>query len=137
MSDEPDVKSILERLKERIPKLERIETETMGVVYMRRQTGEDQAKIRAIQLGFSKDNITGLPDSMFAAIFGAVMLRNEDGSPVFEDPEEGYKTLSQVGAAELNVLYKEMMRISGLTQKVLEDAEKKSSGDQISEPGTN
>jgi hypothetical protein len=57
MSDEPDVKSILERLKERIPKLERIETETMGVVYMRRQTGEDQLKIRAIQDGFSKDNL--------------------------------------------------------------------------------
>jgi hypothetical protein len=57
-----DTKSILDRLKDRIPKLERVETASMGVVFMRRQTGEDQLKIRSIQDGFSKDNLLALAE---------------------------------------------------------------------------
>jgi hypothetical protein len=137
MTGEPEVKSILERLKDRIPKLERVETKALGVVFMRRQTGEDQMKIRQIQAGISAENIAAMPKAFYAACFGAVMLRNEDGSPVFEDPAAGYETLRQVGAIELNVLYDEMMRISHLDEKAIEDAEKKSLGGQTSEPGSN
>jgi hypothetical protein len=132
-----DAKSILERLKERMPKLERIETKSLGVVFMRRQTGEDQVKIKGIQDGLTQENLKALPKSMFAALFGAVMLRNEDGTPVFEDPLEGYKLLCQVGAEELIQLFDEMARISGTDEHAVENAEKKSLGGQISDSGSN
>lgn len=130
------VMTLLERLKASKPQLEAIETETLGTVYTRRQTGEDQLKIVALQREIGRDTMLGLPKSTFAAVMGAVMLLNEDGTPLFPKADEGYAVLKDCGADELNELYDALMRHhSGSV--ALEEAEKKSSSSQSSESGTN
>jgi len=128
--------TLLERLKASRPKLEIVETKGLGRLYMRRQTGEDHLKISALQQEIGPTTLEKLPASTWAAVVGAVMLLNEDGTPAFEDVKAGYELLKECDAGDLHELYKALMKHhqGGAS---MEEAEKKSSSSQTSEPGTN
>lgn len=136
-SSNPAAAAFLERLQSRRPKLECVELKNLGTVYMRRPTGEDQAKIATIKMELTKEKLAQLPQTVFAAVMGSVMLLQEDGTPYFEDAQKGFEALNQIDADDLRDLYHQIMRISGNSEKGLEDAEKKSSSGQTSGPGTN
>lgn len=133
----PAVAAFLERLQSRHPTLERIELQNLGTVYMRKPTGEDHAKIGKIKMELSKEKLAQLPQTVFAAVMGSVMLLQEDGTPIFENAQEGFEALAKIDGDDLHDLYKQIMRITGNSPTAMEDAEKKSSSSQTSEPGTN
>jgi hypothetical protein len=129
-------KALLDRLQANAPKLVAVEIKSVGTVYLRKQTGEDQLKIHALQKEISAGTLMSMPDSTFAAILGAVMLLKSDGSPLFDDAKTGYDTLKVCDAGDLRELGKALMS-QQLGPQALEDAEKKSLSSQTSEPGTN
>lgn len=135
----PAVKEFLERVRARRPALQKVELESFGAFYLRLPTGADQVKITGLKQALQKQGLESLPQSAFAAVMGAVLMLQEDGAPFFEDPEAGYHELSQMNAKDLDDLYVKVTEICTpmLTAKAVEDAEKKSSSDQNSPPGTN
>lgn len=135
---EKTVQTFLERMQASKPKLQAIETATLGTVFIRRQTGEDQLKVYALGDLIGVGKLAALPESVFAAVMGAIMFLNEDGTQLFADAKQGYETLNACGADELRELYKVIMKVTRPTSaKDIEEAEKKSSSSQSEESGTN
>lgn len=133
----PQVEGFLKLLQSRRPALTKVELKNLGTVYMRRPTGEDQAKIATIRMELTKEKLAQLPRSVFAAVMGSVMLLQEDGTPFFENAQQGFEALTKIDSDDLLDLYDKIMQITGTTEAAVEAAEKKSSSSQTSEPGTN
>jgi hypothetical protein len=133
---EKTVATLLERLSASRPQRQAVETKTLGTVYLRRLTGADQLRIHAMEEVIGATKLASLPRSTWAAVVGAVMLLKEDGTQLFDDADAGYKVLVQAGSRELEELCDALLSVQ-VGSKALENAEKKSSSDQTSEPGTN
>lgn len=131
MTDETD--DFLTRLAAAEPALERIETTGLGVVYMRRQSADDQWRIITLQRELEHAGRGTIPP---AAVVAWALVK-EDGTPQFEDLAEGFKRLGRVKKEVLSELYEHALRITGLGAEAMELAEKKSLSSQSSVSGTN
>ena len=134
----PTVQALLDRIKARQPQLQKVELRSLGTVYLRRPTGADQLKIAHLKQELNAQNLKILPTSVFASVMGCVLLLQEDGTPVFDDPEAGFQALQSMDGEDLLELNEKLMEICApsLTAKAVEEAEKKSSSDQKSDSGT-
>lgn len=131
MADETD--DFLARLAAAEPQIERVETAGLGVVYMRRQSGEDQWRLLTLQKELERIGRARIPP---AAVVAWALVK-ADGSPQFEDLAEGFRLLGRVKKGVLTELYEHALRVTGLGAEALEAAEKKSLSGQSSESGTN
>jgi hypothetical protein len=138
MSTEQQVAvGFLARLKSAKPKIEQVETKAFGIIYLRRPNGTDSMKISALRQEMGAQGLTTVPKAVLGAVFGSVLLLNENGSPQFETPEKGFAELCEAGSNELSELWDAIAKVAYDTPTALEDAEKKSSSDQTSDSGTN
>lgn len=131
MTEKSERELFIERLQATAPKLERIETQAFGAVYMRRQNGADQARYLALQREFDQQK-----KPMTPAAHLAVMLLTSDGQVMFPDPLAGLQILDSAGGHELDELYKAFLQVMRLESQSVEDAEKKSSSSQSANSGT-
>ena len=131
MTDE--VSEFMARCAAAEPKVEAADIEGFGRVYLRRQSGEDQWRLLTVQSELASKGRDRVP----VAAYVAVVLLKSDGSPMFDDLEAGFQTLSRMDSTVLGRLYEHALRVTGLGERAVEDAEKKSSSSQGSEPGMN
>lgn len=131
MTEKSERELFIDRLRATAPPLERIETQAFGVVYMRQQSGADQARYLALQREFDQ-----MKRPMTPAAHLAVMLLTSDGAPMFPKPLEGLDVLDAAGAKELDELYQAFLRVMALDSRAIENAEKKSSSSQSENSGT-
>jgi|SRR5882672_8322047 len=124
--------SFIEKLKGAVPGIVSVETKTFGLVYMRRPSGADQARLLGLHRSLETSKAGGLPP---AAVL-AVSIMRSDGTPMFTDLMEGFLLLSATGSRQLDELFAGFLKISHLGAHALEDAEKKSLSGQSSESGT-
>lgn len=132
--------SLLERLRDRRPKLQQVELKNLGTVYLQKPSGEDQMQVTELKLSFSKQGINALPNSVFGAAMAAVLFRNADGTKMFPDAKEGFEEHIKSDGDDLLEIYDAIMEKTGINakaKKLVEDAEKKSLSGQTSDSGTN
>lgn len=121
----------IERLRSRIPKLEKVET-SAGAFYMRRTTGGDQYQLLLLRSVLQEKGHTHLPPALVVAS----ALMNENGKPLFANLDQGFEFCNDLEDKLLDELYDHALRITGLGARAIEDAEKKSLSSQSSDSGT-
>lgn len=133
------VAGLLEQLRDRRPVLKPVEMKTLGTVWLRKPTGQDQMEISELKFGITRQGITSIPNSVFGAAMATVLFRNEDGSRMFPDAKAGFEELIKNDGDDLLEIYNAIMEATGVNAKakqLLEEAEKKSLSGQNSGSGT-
>jgi hypothetical protein len=129
---EPSSEEILQWFEEITPRVERIPLKSGRVVLMKKHDGEQRWRMMQVQDGIAKAGGTRIPPALIVA----VTLCRPDGEPLFDDLEEGFKRTRAIDGDVLTEMYGHALRVTGLGERALEEAEKKSSSSQSEESGT-
>lgn len=124
---------IRQRLKEAGSRIERVDT-SIGTILMRDISGEMRWFLISIE-----GSIPPGPDGKKRyppKVITAIALCDEEGDPLFEEFDQTIKFVGKLNEKVQDELYEHALRVTGLGQRALEDAEKKYSSSQSSESGT-
>lgn len=119
------------RIRAATPAIIKVDT-PIGEFYMRRQSGADRFRMLEVQRGLRDAGHEVIPPGLVVA----ASLITADGEYVFKDVAEGFKICDGMERRILDVLFNKALEITGIGEKSLEDAEKKSFSGQSSDSGT-
>lgn len=120
-SEKDEIKEAIERLRAHVTPLVEVRT-VAGVFYMRRRNGEDRHRLSVISTSLRRQGVNTMPPALIVAW----SLLSSKGEPLFTDIMEGYEFCKTLDASLVDELYEKSLAITGLAERSVEDAEKKS-----------